>query len=102
MIIPELTVFQYKTLAEAAKSPSPIYQLCRPNRFDSLERIHQWTKNNCETDELVTLGLVDNISESFRKQIDESMQQSGRDFRVFRITDLGILLFRASCTAVVN
>jgi hypothetical protein len=102
MEIPELTAFQMKAIEETVKSVCQTYMLMRPNRTDDLERITRWTNNNNQADQLVNLGLFDNISDDFRQQIQNSMQQEGREFRVFRITPLGTVLFHASQSKLVH
>jgi hypothetical protein len=93
MEIPEINEFQLQSLKEAAESSCPVYQMVRPNRSDPLDRVERWQKNNDDTDELVKLGLLADVTHEFRKQVEASVKDNGRDFRVFAITDLGRVLF---------
>ena len=96
MTIPEITSFQMRSLSDAATGTSPYYQLVLPRQDDELVWRKRLIRNNNETDELVEMGMLDNISLEFGKQIAQNIREHGRSFRVFRITDLGRLLFMAS------
>jgi hypothetical protein len=103
MNIPELTPFQMKSLEDAARSLScDYYMLILPNENDVPLRRELLEKNNRETDQLVALGMLHNISLQFARQIAQSILESKRNFRVFRITDMGRLLFQASCSQLVH
>jgi hypothetical protein len=102
MNIPEITPFQLRSLEDVANTACPFYMMILPSDSDATEQQKRLDKNNRETDELVALGMLENISLQFGKQIAQSILESGRNFRVFRITDLGRLLFQASCSQSVQ
>ncbi len=90
----ELTRFQVESLQEVANSGLQTYMLCKPSAaLDGPVRYAVWLRNNLETDELVKLGLLTDVSSNFSNKIEEHAQQTGRTFRVLKITDAGKLMF---------
>jgi hypothetical protein len=93
MKLMQLTEFQHVSLLECANGMCDNYMLVRPNAADTAEQIKLWSKNNKETDALVQMGLLANVSEEFCDQIDAHFRASGRVFRMFRITTQGKAMF---------
>jgi hypothetical protein len=90
----ELTQFQMESLTEVAGNIPPIYMLVKPNNaLDNEEAFNRYTKNNAETDLLVALGLLDNVSAAYSDAIEECARTTGRIFRVFRLTPAGLVMF---------
>lgn len=102
MNIPQITPFQMQSLEEVARGQCDHYTLVREISLDPPEQRARLINNNNETDQLVALGMLDNISIMFGKEIWKNIEQTGRSFRVFRITDMGRLLFQASCSQRIH
>src|SRR5271157_4640427 len=90
----ELTPFQFDSLQDAAKSIPPTYMLVKPNdALDSEEKYVKYVKNNIETDQLVELGLIENVTAKYSEAITECAVKTGRIFRVFMLTEAGYMMF---------
>jgi hypothetical protein len=93
---PTLTKFQMQSLEEAALSILPTYMLMQPEDTDAPDIQVRWSQNNHETDELVSMGLLEDVSKDFSNGIEKCRRSTGRTFRVFKITTMGRLLFQAT------
>lgn len=102
MNIPQITEFQMRSLQDVAQSNCPYYFLVGPCELDTPEFRTRLENNNRETDELVALGMLENISLQFGPQAYQTKRESGRDLRAFQITLMGRLLFCASRPVTVH
>ena len=94
MTIVELTEFQMKSLRDAASVTPPTYMLVKPNaELDTEEQYINRVKSNTETDQLVELGLIENITAKFSEAIMNCAAKTGRIFRVFILTKAGFIMF---------
>lgn len=94
MEIKQLTQFQFTSLAEISATQTHTYMLVKPNKaLDKPEDFERFVKNNVETDELVGLGLLDDVSPSYSDALTECAQTTGRIYRVFRLTNAGAAMF---------
>lgn len=102
MNVPTISTFQLDSLVDCANSPITTYMLIRPNASDTEEDQQCWVKNNRETDELVEMGLLVDVSKMCQEQIDAHFRTSGRVFRVFRITPTGKAMFNAASPGALS
>ena len=102
MSIAELSKFQLESLQDCANSLISTYMLIRPNAGDTNKNQRTWIRNNRETDELISMGLLTDASKEFAAQIDATFRESGRVFRVLKITDQGRAMFYAPTATHVN
>jgi hypothetical protein len=102
MSLPTLSTFQLDSLVDCANSPITTYMLIRPNASDTEEQQREWVANNRDTDELVEMGLLTDVSKMCQAQIDAHFRTSGRVFRVFRITPQGKAMFNAASSSALS
>jgi hypothetical protein len=100
--IPTLTDFQFASMRDAANSSIDLYLLMRPHILDGGEQYVEYVSNNIETDELLELGLLEDVSERYAERIRAERQVSGRVFRVIRITAQGKAMFNESDTSALS
>lgn len=94
MEITELTPFQLESLIELSAQVNPTYMLVKPNAaIDTADVYEHWTKNNKETDDLVTMGLLSDVSSAYSDAIEECARTTGRLVRVFKLTKIGEIMF---------
>lgn len=94
----QLTKFQHDSLKDAANG-NPAYGLACPRVGDCPEHYNRWAKNNTETNELITMGLLEDVTQEFPFQIQF---QHGRRYRVLAITDLGKAMFNDLSTCSLS
>jgi hypothetical protein len=82
----------YQIEPENASGPWTIYSC---NHL-SHEKYNTWVKNNKETEELVALGFLDDVSAEYSESIERVAKSTGRLVRIFKITDIGIAMFDSS------
>lgn len=102
MKIEQLTKFQHQSLLDCIHCPCGAYLLLRPNAGDTPENIELWCRNNRETDALVQMGLLDNVSEESVAELELHYRLSGRIFRKFRITAQGKAMFNDNGSSALS
>lgn len=97
-----LTAFQYKTLDNAANGTSKVFVVLKPSSKDSEDKQKNHLKDVTEIEQLVGLGLAEDVSGSFNESIQMSKLNDDRDFKVFTITELGTKMFLDCDKRLVN
>jgi len=69
---------------------------------DSAELKEQLGMANKETQELIALGFIKDISESAVEVLETVSRQAGRPVRLYHITKLGRDFFKASVSPFLN
>lgn len=99
----ELTQFQTTSLLDAANTGRSTYLMVIPDPvLDPADMYELWTDNNAETDALVALGYLEEITDEAREFVRHHEKFTGRKFRAFKITTIGKAMFDESnpCTSV--
>lgn len=98
----QLTDFQANNLTIAANSPAITFAVIEPTEDDApetQEKLRRWLQ---ETDDLVKLDLVEDVSEQFAEQIGKLQGRDGRQYHVFMVTEVGFLMFHNFGERVAN
>ena len=98
----ELSKFQYKTLNDAANGDSRAFVVLQPSPKDSEEKRNNHLKDIEESEQLVTLGLVEDVSSRFKDSIQMAKLNSDREFKVYVISELGQKMFGECEKRLVN
>jgi hypothetical protein len=97
----ELSSYQYKTLVKAANSSIPFFVVLAAQR-------HTWywvCETGWELREvscLEKLGLIEQVIDGYRDLIDQTAEEDGLLFYVFRLTDAGQKMFYRARKRPVN
>jgi hypothetical protein len=95
--IPQLTEFQVRSLEDVARATIPTYLLIVPNTLlDTQDRFDLYRQSNAETDDLIELGLLTDVSANHADAIKSHLNKGGREFRVLQITPTGKAMFNAT------
>lgn len=98
-----LTEFQFKNLDNAANnSQTTVLAILDTHPTDSLENLRVLEKNQREMQDLVNLGLMRDISESFSDSINEHLAKGERGYKIVILTDEGLKMFRRHEKRLVN
>ena len=97
--IPQLTPFQTKYLTIAANSVEQSFAITLPEDFDTPENKVKLSQMVKDSDQLIELGLVTEITDKLTAQVEATQRQFGRRLRVFFATNAAFKLFQGEgCT----
>jgi len=106
MTIIELTPFQMASLLDAANKPlsDQTYMLIKANaELDPADKFEEWKQNNAETNQLVDMGFLKDVTVKYSRAVEEFARDTGRIVRVFLLTAAGhIFLGRSQKTILPN
>lgn len=90
----ELSKLQFAVLTKAATCGNRVFAVLEPNEeIDTPSHAHQLTKELKEFQELLPLGLVEDVSKDFSEPIAVSKLNNKRGFIVLALTEAGYLMF---------
>jgi hypothetical protein len=93
MNIPEINAAQVHTLHEMVNGTDAFSQIIPDAEKDSKTDFEAWTKGGEETQQLVDLGLIIEITEKCSSQLANVFLQTNRKFRIFETSEVGRLMF---------
>ena len=99
--IAELTITQMQIMSEVARS-MPTFLMGLPNDTDDDDTMRRLAGANSETDQLVSLGFLDDVTKHSQGMMELMEKASGRKNRVFHITEMGRAFFDASTSQAIN
>jgi len=102
MSIPELNEAQVHTLYEMIAGTDAFSQIVPDETRDSAKDYAAWMKGVGETDQLVELGLVKEITEQCSSQLANVFLQTNRKFRIFEATPYTRLMFSGTEKRSIN
>ena len=102
MSIPELNEAQVHTLYEMIAGTDAFSQIVPDESRDSAKDYAAWIKGVGETDQLVELGLVKEITEQCSSQLANVFLQTNRKFRIFETSEVGRLMFSGTEKRSIN
>jgi hypothetical protein len=101
--IPEITESQLKTMLLICNNPDmSVFSQCAPKDSDPLALQCVMGQGAKDTEYLVYLKLLKEITADHMEQINRTNAESGRTWRVFEITALGRAMFQAYTHPGVN
>lgn len=96
-MIPEVTESQCKLMSEVCLNPNmATFAQCSTNSNDSLPTASLITQAQRDADHLVSLGLLKNITEDHKEQVELHNKQTQRTWRIFEVTPMGRAFFQAT------
>jgi hypothetical protein len=93
LAIPEINEAQLHTLREMVTGTQAFSQIVPQADKDSPKDYEAWLKGEAETEHLVQLGLVKEITEACSSQLANVFLQTNRKFKIFEITPVGMKMF---------
>jgi hypothetical protein len=101
--IPEITESQLKTMLMICGNPDmSVFSQSAPKNSDPLALQCVVGQGEKDTNHLVSLQFLKEITDDHKEQIERTNAESGRTWRVFEITALGRAMFQAYAHPGVN
>jgi hypothetical protein len=100
--VPEINAAQLHTLKEMVKGTNAFSQLVPDETKDSAKDNAAWTKGLAETQQLVDLGLIKEITDQCNDQLANVFLQTQRKFRIFETTDITKQMFSGIESRTIN
>ena len=97
-----LTQFQAANLLRGANNGTRVFAILEPSPTDSEERRKQLVREMDEMNDLISLGLLTDISKDFEEPIKVSKLNNNRGFSVVRLTDQAIIMFHECGRREIN
>lgn len=97
-----LTDFQAGNLMIAANGQVSSFAVIEPTDEDDAEtqaKLRVWLK---DTEDLLQMGLIEDISKEFSEQIATMTNRDGRSYRVYTLTEPAFLMFHNFGERVAN
>lgn len=103
MEIPEITESQLKTMLMICGNPDmSVFSQSAPKDSDPLALQCVMGQGVKDTEHLVSLKFLKEITADHAEQIEKTNAESGRTWRVFEITALGRAMFQAYTNSLAN
>jgi hypothetical protein len=101
-MIPEITEAQLKLMVTVCNANMSVFSQTAPQDNDPLDTKVVLGQAEKDTDHLVSLKLLKEITEDHKEQIERTNVESGRTWRVFELTCLGKAMFQAFTSPIVQ
>jgi hypothetical protein len=101
-MIPEVNTAQVQTMVEIVNGTNAFSQIIPDSEKDSKTDFEAWTKGGLETQALVDLGLIEEITDKCSSQLANVFLQTNRKFRIFEVTDTGRRMFSGIERRTIN
>ena len=92
MGIPELKASQVKTLRDTCAEFGAFSQVVPEEKLDG-ESFNGAMEELRDTEQMVILGLIKEITEEHKDKVGKLLSITGRQFRIFQMTDIGTVMF---------
>jgi len=90
--IPELKASQVKTLRDTCAEFGAFSQVVPEEKLDGPE-FNEAMEEIRNTEQLLILGLIKEITEEHKEKVGRLLSITGRQFRIFQMTDIGTVMF---------
>lgn len=91
---PVITSYQFDVLCQTAQATVPILLMAHARHEDKPSLQRELLEKHSAVEELVVLGLAEDVSDEFVDTIRDHAQRTGRRFSVYGLTENGYLLFK--------
>ncbi len=91
-MITEITAEQVRALEEMC-GPINVFSQIVPEKEKDGNRYEEWIQLTAETEQLVILGLIREITKDHTQRLGEVFLETNRHYRVFEITPVGKAMF---------
>jgi len=102
MNVPEITPDCLELINGVLTAFQGVFSQCDPIPSDPLFEAEQARKGQQDVDLLIELGLVKELTEDHKEQIEKQNAATGRKWRVYCVSPLGRALFQATCSPSIN
>lgn len=103
MEIPEITESQLKLLMDVCYDPQmSVFSQCNHLPSDSVEDAIKNIEAQKDTQRLIELKLLKDISEDHKERLEQMGIRTGRVWRVYQLEPLGRALFQAQLTTAIQ
>jgi hypothetical protein len=103
MEIPEITESQLKLLMEVCYDPAmSVFSQCNHLPTDNIEDATKNIEAQKDTQRLIELKLLREITEDHKEQIEQMGIRTGRVWHVYQLEPLGRALFQAQLTTAIQ
>ena len=92
MTISQISEEQERALEEMC-GPINVFSQIVPEKDKDGDRDEEWVKLTNETEQLVILGLLTEITDDHKQRLAEVFIETNRHYRVFEITPVGKAMF---------
>lgn len=93
MAIPEINQYQVDALVDMATGIGGASLPVPDSKLDSYDHYSKLTSELCDLNQLVILGLLKDITKDCGEKLATMYAMSGRQFRVYQITETGKSMF---------
>lgn len=97
-----LSDFQLRNLIEASNGRVTSFAVVQPALKDDEELRAKLENYTREVEDLVKLGLAEDISGDFQAAILQKREESGRGFTIYTVTETGYLMFHGHKKRIPN
>ena len=101
MDIPEINERQHNTL-KLICTTGAYSQIVPDVERDSLQNFQTYSRGAQDTEELMNLGFIEEITDNCSDVLDRIFLANGRRFRVFALTPLGRVMFNEAENRMVQ
>jgi hypothetical protein len=102
MALPQINEKQLALLISMVEGLGAFSSVVPDPKLDSAESYTIMMEELCDTQQLVIMGLLKEITDD--KEVKEKLvnmySMTGRLFRIFQITDVGVKMFSKDCRAI--
>jgi hypothetical protein len=94
MEIPELTATQLSIITETVNGTGAYSQMDPDRDLDTTEDYANWMRGVDNTNALVSLGFLEDITDKCQEALAQVTASMGRTFRVYEATKMAMQMFR--------
>ena len=103
MTYPEITQRQILVMRQVCSDPDmSVFSQCSPKSTDNLGMAVLVKQANDDSEYLVSLGFLKNITADHQERITKVNAETGREWSVYEVTDIGRAMFQANASEVEN
>jgi hypothetical protein len=89
----QLTSFQLDTIRKMCDNKVSVIAALDPNEMDSDADRQAYLGHQVGCEGLVAIGFMDNLTDSFKTQIEKSVADNKRSYKVFGLTKIAVSMF---------
>lgn len=96
-MIPEITESQLNLMNQVCFDPNmSVFSQTHSKETDAPEAAAMMDKGKADTEYLLSLGFLEDITDGHRERISEIEKETSRTWRVYKVTAMGRAMFQAS------
>lgn len=100
MLIPEITESQLNLMNQVCFDPNmSVFSQTNSKEGDSPEAAIMMDRGKADTEYLISLGFLKDITENHLEKINEVCKETHRTWRVYEVTAMGRAMFQAATSS---